>query len=242
METRIPKKIDDESLKDAVVEFRYVADLPPHLLWGILFQSLPEGFALTPETKSPMLLSFGKDAPIGIKSHANTYVHNSIRLHITENALIFNIIGPYAGWTPYFEVIQKTIRALTGPGKIIACSRVGLRYISEFPNLKIFEKIGAKCKLERPGWEGQRNTVFKTEIWSQENIIVINLANQVVRNPAQPDHFFSLVDIDVFHNFDTPEQNTENLLRRTDELHALEKTTFFGLLTDEFLTSLNPQY
>lgn len=242
MRLRIPKKIDDQSLKDAVVEFRFISDLPVHILWGILFQALPEGFTLTPSVKQPVFFALGEDARLGFQPHSNIYLYDTVRLQITENALIFNIVGPYTGWSPFFSVIQKTLHALTGPGKIKAYSRIGLRYISEFHNINIFEKISTNCNLELPNWGGQRNTVFKTEIWNPDNTVVINLANKVIRDPARPEQFFSLIDIDVFRNFDSPEQNPDILIGLTNSLHDLEKETFFGLLTDEFLVSLNPQY
>jgi len=241
MKTRIPKKIDDQSLKDAVVEFRYQSDLPHHLLAGILHQALPHDFILSSPDQPSVFLSLG-NTQLGFQPHPNIYTYDFVRLQITDNALIFNIIGPYTGWTPFFEVIQKTIWALTGSDKITAYTRVGLRYISEFPNLKIFEKIGAKCKIELPGWQNQRNTVFKTEIWNTDHTVVINLANQVVRDTTKSELFFSLVDIDVFHVFKMPEQEHLRLIQRTDVLHNIEKETFFGLLNDDFIASLNPQY
>ena len=244
MKPRIPKKIDDSSLKDAVVEFRYSAALPPNLLLGVLYQSLPTEFKIAQFNPAQVLLAFdnGPQAHIGgVRPDANLFISDQVRLQISENALIFNILNSYPGWTAFSTVIRNTLRALTGPEKITNYHRIGIRFISEFQGLKIFDKIGGNCKLELPGWEQQRNTVFKTERVQPDHTVVVNLANNVVR-PNLPEQFFSLIDIDVFHQFETPQTDTDQLFRDLDALHNIEKETFFGLLSDDFLQSLHPQY
>lgn len=71
--------------------------------------------------------------------------------------------------------------------------------------------------------------------------IILNLLNNFERAENNTIRKFSMVDIDVIKFYQSL-SNVSELLESVDKAHFKQKSTFFSLLNEEFLKSLNPEY
>lgn len=235
---KIPIKIVPERLKDTIIEIRYKADLPFEYRLGLSYKVLTD---LNLRTAIPF-----KTHPVEIDPAnflvfdvpKNLFENEVLRLSITEDRLIFNSNGNYKGWNTYFGFIQKIFHALFEHNLISNVTWIGLRYVSEFEQIQIFEQLTWNFKYE---WKGgkSKNTIFKTEWQEGTDRIIINLVN----NAQREDFFYSLMDIDVNHALNVSENISESkVMDCLNRLHLREKEVFFGLMKPEFLSLLNPEY
>ena len=80
----------------------------------------------------------------------------------------------------------------------------------------------------------------------KQHRIIVNLGSKLpINSLIEPDgskvEFVSLIDVDIINQEFEPCEFTQ-LLSFLDDLHSNQKTVFFGLLKEEFLKSLNPEY
>ena len=248
----LPKKISPERIRDAVVQLYFHADIPFEPLIGYLYAALLDaGFSYTNRPVRPNhFLQPGTQALPNtfdiVVAPQYFFFNDHIRVQVQdEGSLIFNCMNTYPGWAVYFGQIQQVLRLLLERKIIRNFHRVGLRYLSEFPNIDILENVNFKVELkglDEPMVSGN----FRVE-WAREPLrFIVNLASKL---PIEPlvvpmegkTNFTSLIDIDVIHqNF--VEDNPENLFSLIDQVHQNEKEQFFQLLKPEFLETLNPEY
>lgn len=242
---QIPVKINPDRIRDSIIQVFFQADIPFEPLIGFCYMALEKsGWKYTnrqplTEPQKGLVLEF---APIT----QHFFIKDYVRLQLFPNqSFAFNCINKYIGWKEYSTYIESVIKELSATGHFISFSRIGIRYISEFTNIDILEKIKLETTLiPISGEMKSSNYRFAFE----ENGVSknIQIASKLPVNATLGDNkelvnFVSLLDVDIVRkglNINEPKE----LWHEIDSLHTLEKTTFFGLLTDEFLQSLNPEY
>lgn len=235
-------KITPDYLRDTIVEIRYEAELPYDILKGLLYKELIGDFQLLSEINPLGILQLGPQQHLKLGgSDALDFTDEEIKIQIHENRIVFNSLGSYPGWKQYFPKIQTVLRKLFLTKYINSFRRVGIRYISEFPDILIFDKI--KLNLSFTFTEAALyNTTVRAEMNEEGSRVVLNLANNVRRQPPHQDNFFSIVDIDVIEEVPFNAVNLDGLFKHIDRLHSIEKRIFQKLLKPEFLNTLNPEY
>jgi uncharacterized protein (TIGR04255 family) len=235
----LPKKITPERLKDTIVEVRYSASAPFDILFGQMYLAIKDSFSRTPNDSRPALLplDFSNFFKLEIAAANNVFENDIIRLQLFDGRFVFNTNGAYQGWAVYFAEIKKIIKKLGEKGFLPNINWVGLRYVSEFEDVKIFENLKWKFDFS---WKNAQsiNTTFKTEWLDESDKMIVNLVNNAQRD--QNKHF-SLVDLDVNHAF-SEAINYQTVLKKIEKLHQKEKKLFFGLMKPDFLQSLNPTF
>lgn len=238
---KVPVKITPDNLLDTIVEIRYNSNVSHELIPGILSKVLPDDFIyLNPTNVTPNGLSIDITNPetkliFGIDS-PNVFSNKEVKIQIRrENSLVFNCVGNYIGWIKYFTIMEKILKLISKEDIFHSYNRIGIRYISKFDNVSIFDKLKGSFKLDVPN-KSLNNTTFRTEYFLDDKRIIINLSNNVQRK----DEIYSLIDIDVLVNLKS--SNFNELLEKIEIAHKDQKETFFGILNDDFLKSLNPKY
>ena len=61
------------------------------------------------------------------------------------------------------------------------------------------------------------------------------------RKTPKGEYKSSLFDVNVYENF-TESESISVVINSLNKAHQIEKETFFGLLKDDFVKSLNPEY
>lgn len=237
MPTKLPIKINPERLKDTLVEIRYQSDIPFEYRLGLCHKVLMEnGFRIfepiSPNPADTDILNF-----FLVKPQRNVFADDTARFYFEEDKIVFNSNGTYQGWAKLSGTIRRCIEILFKEGLAGPIRRIGLRYVSEFDSIQIFDQL--KWKFEY-SWKQQAsiNTSFRTEWIDDDDRIIVNLLNNVQRE----EDAFSLMDIDVNHTLNEVTSDISVIFDLLNRLHEKEKQVFFGLMKNEFLESLNPTY
>lgn len=232
----IPKKITPNNLIDTIVEIRFLPDVAIELFPGVLDQIFEnyeyisniqsqKTVKLNPQNK----LTFGL-SPVGFFSN------DEVKIQINEGAIIFNNINEYIGWEKYYQHIEEAIRGIEKINIIKKFTRIGLRYISKFEEINIFQNIKGTIDLNVNN-KDMSNSTTRTEFFEDEKRIILNLSNLIQKQDAPN---YSLFDIDVISEL--TEDNSESIFKIIEQCHQKQKEVFFNLITDEFLKTLNPEY
>lgn len=240
---RLPDKITPDNLKDTVVEYRFLSDVPYEVLPGLVYQELKDSFSVLPRPSASAIWQLDPQRSIQFGGDEGVqFINDYVKIRLSDRVLVFNLLERYPGWTSYFDCIANVMRQLFEKGMVKSISRIGLRYISEYSGMSVLEVMKERPVLSLPQGEGQ-NITYRTEIRKEDYTIVLNVADRVTKQGViLHESFFSLIDIDVFKEFSHTLPDVETVLSVTDHLHKIEKEVFFGILREDYIQSLNPEY
>ena len=247
MRTRIPARLKKEPLIEALWEARFTSSKEPvaDLLPGIVFKALPG--------KYPNIVRLpAADIPAVIAEHdPNLRFVPKVRLEggnqaiqIGEHVISLSCRRPYSGWEVFSTDIRTLIRVIRDTGLIERPERFSLKYIDliqveEPPRLDLLNlelKIGDYEMENRP-------VQLRTEINDDDLVHIIQIVSPAEASiPGEPDRFRGvLVDIDSIRLMRERECwiDIENSL---DLVHLSSKKMFFGLLTEQTIEELEPEY
>ena len=242
MPTTLPKRIKPDRLKNTFVELRFKSKLPYQLLPGLLYPTLKSDFQIQPRFNNPKALQLDptRDIWMGVEPREHIFRSEKTTLKIDNGSFVFDMVSDYSGWSDYSTTILEASRRLLDSGYLDGIDWMGIRYVSEYPDIAVFDCVTWVFKFENPPNESF-NTTFRTEWRDDQDTIIVNLANNLHFTWENAPKRLSIIDVDV----NTALPITTDLAIITDtleRLHTKEKSTFFGLLSDVFLKSLNPEY
>ena len=247
---QVPKKITPDCLKDTIVEIRFSVNIPRELMSGYVFTVLsPLGFSFVPGQVSPgsfgFNISLGQNQQVGfdVGNVPGFFLRDKVRIQLLDDVIVFNCLEDnYIGWDLYIQTIKEVITVLRSKELIKLFNRVSVRYISEFKNIVIFKNIKGTINIENTGLKLD-NSFIRLADESQNIKTFVVITNRGKRVAAHTRDIIeaSLVDINVFENFN-PTSDIGMLTERLDVVHSKQKEVFFGLISESFLTTLNPEY
>jgi len=245
---QIPRKIDDR-IKDAIVNVQFVSGIPESAIWGVFYTTFKESLKDFPVANSfnhflhqnpgianGLVFAFEEQAPSFFTTKDERF-----KITISGNEITFNVINGYTGWNHYQMVLEQYLYPLLQNSVITHVKRLGIRYISRFPGVKIFEVLNGHIEINGvPSTaQGQVRTEFSKEGFTS----AITLVNSFPTNNPDESPIFSLVDIDVIKVYSYEENvSYEDVKRDIETAHAREKELFFSILKESFIQTLNPTY
>lgn len=234
--SKIPNKITPCPIAEAVVELRYEPSVPAEAIVGILFNAFKSDFPTLEKLPILELPSVIRDSDPNLK-YAAHYRMRSKNFQLLIGPRSFAVINPkeYAGWTTYFSIIEKTFAILQGLQVISKPTRIGLRYISFFEKLDIFNNLKMGFELAGNSMIGSNNVV-RSEFNYESFKCVVQLANNSVLNNTIPG---STIDIDIIKENDAA--ILTNLKANIELAHNVEKQIFFSLLKEEYLAKFSQE-
>ena len=234
---KVPKKIDDK-IKNAVVQIQFDSHLPSGTILGYFYEIFKTEIQIT-RSKSPIIVD-GKIIGIGESNPIIISLDKNFTISLNDNSITFDIIDGYKGWDIYSSNVNKYLSPLFEKSVIDKVSQIGIRYINNYENILIYDKINAQINLDFV--QNSQRGLSRFEFQKDDNSIVLNLVNggAITDVNSNPTKLGSIIDIDVIN------QNTilsvEDLLSTIDQMHDVEKSVFFSLIKTEFLSTLNPLY
>lgn len=236
---KIPRKIDDR-LKNSIIQIQFDSSLPFGTILGYFHSIFKEKLRYLPQ-RTP-LISNGKI--IGVEESAPIILteDGNFTIVIQDNSIAFDLLDGYKGWEVYQKNIIKYIEPVFDANIISKVTQIGVRYISNFDDIYIYEYLNASIQLGfvKGDFKGQS----KFEFIIDNKIVILNLLNggAVVNSaPSDSQRFASIIDIDVIQR--QPDiSNISELVKIIGEIHEVEKNVFFSLLKESFLATLNPVY
>lgn len=242
----LPKKIHPDNLVETIVEIRMHPLCAPELWAGMVSSrllSIGYSFLPIPQVNVSFAPEGRPDAKFqkSFPDSAGIFVKDNIRFMMQRNCLTFNCkLGMYVGWDTYSTEIEKVMKAVKESGIAKSFNRTELRYISEYKDIPILDYIKGTIDVEEAGlgFNRQELKLSKTE----ENIkVFVSLTNLNKRKTPQGEYKSSLFDVNVYENFSESE-SISVIIDSLNKAHQIEKETFFGLLKNDFIKSLNPEY
>ena len=232
---KIPRKINPDNLKNSIVQIIIIPACSPELLLGYTSQALSGYFKFIVGGPYPELPKMEKGIVVFQPLEQGYFISedNKFKLNVTGNQLVFNQQNFYSGWEEYFNCINKTLELLFTNNIIKSVSRIGVRYISEFPAVNVFGSTTVKVNFGTLSDFKIDATQFRTEYEEEHYRVIVTLINRL--NTA-------VIDVDVIQNFKESSNDIKVITETIHQGHTKQKEIFFGLLTREFLETLNPEY
>jgi uncharacterized protein (TIGR04255 family) len=237
----LPNSIEKCPIVDALVEARFVSNLPDEAVFGVLYEPLSKEFAkvvnlpilqLPPQIRNlnPQL----RFQPTH-RLDANEYY-----VSIGPKVVIFGIKMPYPGWTAFRAKLISLFGAVVGKSVVNKLQRLGFRYVNMFEG-DATPRLTLQTKLRDQVVEGKK-TYFRTTLERDGSSVTLKVAKDQTAK-RQPDfkRTGTLIDIDVFRSTSEPFE-AANLTSFVDAAHGTAKALFFDLLQPDFLQELNPTY
>jgi uncharacterized protein (TIGR04255 family) len=246
---KIPRKITPDNIKDSIVQIVFNPACPPELVIGRFeyhLQSLFEFKGSGPlSTKQLIKLPDGSELNFGQfqgGSAGGFFLDKKelVKVSVTPNTLIFNSFKGYPGWVIMHEVIKSTIQQMLENGIMESVQRIGVRFISQFDDIEIFQKLKMSLTLNISN-KNLATTQIRSEYDEDGFKIILNVLNNFHRLEKTVQRKFSTVDIDVI-KFYTSSKDFSDISDGIDKAHFKQKSIFFSLLSDEYLRTLNPEY
>lgn len=238
---RIPKKIDPCPILEAVLEIRFLTDVPQEAIFGLIYQKIQSEYEKKVE-RMPAL-----QIPDNLRKIDKNLAHTPLFRLRSGNYLfqigsqVVSILNhnKYEGWSNFYKKIENTLLIVRELNFIKSITRIGLRYVNFF-NYDVFKNIN--LKIENEGVDLQFEHInFRSIIKTQNYHSNLNIVNNVGINNLGRKMKGSIIDIDTFHedkNFDF----FSNIESVSTKLHDDEKSLFYSILKEDFIKSLNPEY
>lgn len=142
--------------------------------------------------------------------------------------------------------LKNALDSIWKTNRIQKWTQIGMRYISEYPMQDLRNCTKFEFFFGSP--ETQSDIVaFKSEFSYKGVKVILNLNNHlplIVHN-NEGNRFdlipTSLIDIDVIKDISNL-TGTIELLKVLEDIHIIEKEFYFGLLKEDFLATLHPEY
>jgi len=236
------RSISPDPVVNAVVELRFDCSVPKPAVYGIMYAALKAQYG-KPESLPVMQL------PEQIRLNDASFRWKpwyrlsgpGVTAQVGPDVLALNCdCDPaYMKWHQFWPLIQNTLAQVRACGVVTAITRIGVRYISFFEGVNIFDRLKLTVTLDgQPLSSGA--TSFVTVLNDGGLLQRLALNNDVQLHAPAGDRKGSTVDIDTFQalNLDSFDA-VETIICQA---HRREKERFFALLRDDFLAGLNPEY
>lgn len=248
---QIPKKITPDSIIKAVIEIRYNSHVPFEVLLGILVSSFPNNYKYTNRQINNPLVGVENSfvtSEIVVNLNNRILLYNeNISVEFRPNSLIFTCLGRYIGSEIFIPEIERALLHMCKTRGIQQFTRVGLRYVTEYPNQDIRKSIKFDFTFGLPEIESL-TTSFRSEFPYGQCMVILNLTNNVPnlkqhKSGSEDVTHTSVIDIDVIKGgLKILATEVSSLIEHIKEVHRAEKTLFFSMLRPEFLETLKPEY
>lgn len=237
----LPKKLNKPTILEVVTEFRFKNKLEIEEVFYIAKSVLDKKgytYKKTPILEIPPAIREGDQS----LKYATYYIFEKGKnlVHISPYKIAFSNKGFYSGWDDYLAFIVDIYESLNELISKWKFETVSMRYIDFFREVNIFENINIKIDLP----ESLSNNIkensksYSSDFDTDENTKVkIQIANNIQLNNTNNVETGSIIDIDVFLNL-----IKEDYKSSLNDIHSLTKKTFFDILNDNFIESLEPEY
>ena len=248
---KLPKSIEFSNLVETIVEIRIVPnpDIARDLWAGILmatlgnagyeYQNVPQLNVVADGDRSIKLTIDKDNANYRLTLFVNE--KDGIRLLINESTLSFNCQrGKYPGWETYYAKIVEVLRIIESNHIVKAYERTMIRYISEY-DFNILDQV----EIDVNSHTDNKYNTLEVRLSRQEGTATTYISISGLRDRiskfSQEKRVTSLFDVNVFDRL-TENANYEDVCTSLCEIHNIEKESFFGLLKESFVKTLNPIY
>lgn len=232
-------KIEPDYIKESIVEVKYSSSVPDNLIPGLLYNGLSSHFKFS-TFKDKVPKSVTQLGLIDFRVNTEEYFYDDlITIKLRPNSFIFNCIGVYPLWDAYFSRIQQALIIMFESGVISSFTRVGLRYINEYPDIPLKNIVTFKYNFNMPEVTSD-SLSFKSEFDFRTHRVILNLiSNAEIKNQVSKELIkTSYVDVDVIKE-NVQVDDLSEFFSIINTAHSIEKDIFFNhILSEDFKQTL----
>lgn len=235
---RVPKSISPNPLFTSTIEIRFVTKLNRLELLQKMSSVFTNKFPTLEEGKIPQEL---KEQEEHFKySPDYIYKNEDFALAFGTKSISFEHVSEYKFWPTYFEFIKNCLDKILELNFIDKIERCGVRYGSILDGMhkpheiliSVPELMINNLSSDFAGFQ----SVFKTEI----STLFLQISTNAKLEKSGITRSGLYIDIDSSYTKEIiPNREIFDII---DKLHSDQKQLFFGLLNENFIKTLNPQY
>jgi uncharacterized protein (TIGR04255 family) len=237
---KIPKRLADSPIREAIFEIRYDGNYPGEALYGLLFaifdQFPNKDMAELPIMQIPKQI---RDTDPNLRYEPFYAVSNSaFQFSIGHHSIIFSSFRPYGGWEVWNQFFTPIMANIQNANIIKKVERIGLRYFNLFEG-NVFKHINARLMLEETIVTTMPSS-FHTEFDNENIHTILNVGNAANVHGKQTNQ--SLIDIDCIYALNCDDKQFFSSYQEViEKTHKMNERVFFGLLKEDFLNMFNPE-
>lgn len=238
----LPLKLDPCPIVEAAFEIRFTTSTPwielPGLISNLLDKQQYQGRKALPLNGLPDEWKQRIPGAVHMPHYQFTSEEFIVNLAPQMIGLCVQTMH-YPGWSNVERELRTFLNAVTKAGFMKEGARLGVRY-TDFFEQDIFDYVELGMAINgKPITDEERQ--FTSVFQESQMKVRLMLANGAVLDNGHGPRRGSILDVDVA--FDAMDFDLKtNVLDRFSEAHALIKSLFFGLINDDLLASLKPEY
>jgi uncharacterized protein (TIGR04255 family) len=240
---RIPSKLAPDFIVSSVVELRFTPMTSDTTIFASLFASLKDTYPVfkPPAYQGPVTNQMFAQ----IVLQPDGYLSNDFYVvGIGQNvlSLSMNAGKSYSGWAAFSGELRSVFEKIFSKTKLIfKFDRLGLRYINFFAGTERLDRnIDFNIQFANRKDYTAKQTAYRTLLEKGETSINLFISDGSQINNQGP--IGTAIDIDVFSMTTFESGDVTKIMDRINILHDEEKALFFGLVSESFLASHNPEY
>ncbi|WP_264550009.1 TIGR04255 family protein [Flavobacterium sp. N2820] len=235
----IPSSINPNRLKNSIIEVFIDYNEPFEILFGDFYNNV-----LKNGQYKNIEISSENSSTEDLTTKKILFYNENIKFVFSENKLVINCNEKYESWSIFFPEIKNVFSFLNLNSNIII-TKIGLRYISEYPGIDLKENMKFEFKFGFPEIISNSYS-FNTEFNYKDSLAILTIRNQIpFNNKSNKNEVIkvSLIDIDIVKdNLNLKIEEIDNIFDSISKSHTYEKEIFFNILREDFIKLLNPQY
>jgi uncharacterized protein (TIGR04255 family) len=238
---RLPKKLSPHLLLETFVEVHFETTVPSEVAFGAFYGALKPRYTYVPVQAQTVAVPNVNEALQLRTQQESMFLGEETVLRVRDGHVSFNSVdGQYLGWNQYSQLIKWVLEQLQATNQIKHFTQVGVRYINGLPWRPFNEQLRVQL-LNLPGQPEPERTHIQTSLRTPDGLLV-NLTvtdQQPIFNQRERQTLF---DVDVVWQAAKPTTDLAEVFEHLEQVHLREKEVFFGLLNEDFLATLDPEY
>lgn len=234
----LPKSISPNPLFISTIELRFVTSLSRLELFQKMFSQFSVILPIVEEGNVPQDL---KNQDENFRYLPDfTFKNDDFLLSFSTRSVSFENISEYKLWPTYFSFVKECLTEIFKMNFISTVERCGVRYGSVLNGVSSPElALKEVPKIEINGVSSILDA-FRAVFRKQENILYLQISPnaKIQKNDIVKHGLY--IDIDA--SFTRSIMANNDVFGIFEKLHYEQKELFFGILKDEFIQTLNPQY
>ena len=235
---QLPKSISPNPLFISTIEIRFSSNITKSELLQKMILTFADEFSDLEQSKIPEDL---KQQENQFKYSADYILsNNDYHLSFATNSISFEHNSEYKYWDTYFDFIKKSLDKIFNLKFIDKIERCGVRYGSMLDGLvdPAIALIDIP-KLEINGMQSEFGG-FKSTFSTQMSNLYLQITpnSKIVKQGEERRGLY----IDIDSSLSKELEPNQEIFSIIDTLHKDQKQLFFGLLKEEYIKTLNPQY
>lgn len=236
------KRLSPCPIIEATIQINCTFMSDPDIVVGQIFTLLSEIDGIKATVEKFPLMNLPEDIR---RNDPNLRDKAWYKLSVGEYYILIGLFGvalginpPYKGWDGFKEFSARVFNRLKGT-IITTVESVSLKYLDFFSEINIFEKI--KCEISMNDKQIiEIPTIFRTELREGDFIKIIQITNgaHLVNQALNIDNDGSLLEMSLF----TRAIQEDDFFNIIDKAHEILKSSFFQLLTEEYLHTFAIEY